>query len=71
MMIYLLMKQPLLTITALSISADAFTYSKAKTSWLMVQAKKEAHEIQENSINFKHKFLLGSYFMSHLLFMAG
>lgn len=57
--------------TAICISPESFTYSKAKTNWIDWFRQKRRHMSAGRLYKFKHKFLLGSYFLSHLMFYAG
>ena len=54
--------------TAICFSEDSFTYSTPKKSWSAWFLQKKRHITTANHYKFKHKFLLGLYYISEILF---
>lgn len=54
--------------TAICFSEDSFTYSIPKKSWASWFLQKKRHVTTANHYKFKHKFLLGLYYISEILF---
>ncbi len=54
--------------TAICFSEDSFTYSIPKKSWSDWFLQKKRHVTTANHYKFKHKFLLGFYYISEILF---
>ncbi len=56
--------------TAICYSKDSFTYSIPKQSWPDWILQKKRHITTAKHYKFKHKFLLGLYYVSEILFWA-
>jgi glycosyltransferase involved in cell wall biosynthesis len=54
--------------TAIVTDEEAFTFSKAKTSWSTWRSQKARHYTTSRYYKGNHKFLLGFFAMSHFLF---
>ena len=54
--------------TAICFSEDSFTYSIPKKSWSDWFLQKKRHVTTANHYKFKHKFLLGLFYVSEILF---
>jgi len=56
--------------TAICFSEDSFTYSVPEKSWKSWFLQKKRHVSTAKHYKFKHKFLLGLYYVSEFLFWA-